>query len=715
MKLKGINPFEQHVEKLVVGVAGAAALGVVALQFLYQPNMVQVGKGQPVRPAEAFAPVEAAAEALQGKLNSTVSSFPEVPKMALVDRLSAGFAASGGPKPRAIALGNPPTVTIDASTQVASDTFGLPAIPGTTGVVAASFQSTINPLEQVRNPDLAALLPAQQPFDKAAVSVEATFSGIALRDALAADPDGEGPLSPVPTSWWRDPLDRGNDLIEIIGIEMERQTIQNADGTSGGNKTVVVSGMPGRPSTLKLWRETVVAAGDVGPMLEQIWSSTEDIQRPEYYSTIAGPAWIPPSEVEDPAAELSKERTIENAQKTLATEQEKLKDLEERIAAAPDGKDAGRRENQDDRPPPPPRGKGLGGPAPRQDPGKNRDQGPTKQVLERQRGPIQARINKLIAQLKALGVEVADAGAPVAAISGPDLGLLENPELKVWGHDLTAERGATYRYRVRVVTNNPLFGRSLQPSQASLASQNSLSGPWSEWSAPVQVLPAEYFFVTSAESRNDITPRPRATAELFVFYYGFYRKASVSLEPGDRLMATAKLPELMFADMAALSKGPAGAAPGSPAPTLVDPKPDGGGRKGMMPGGPVPGNERGGNPADPSGGDPILTIAAPKERQMQVDATFLDVAQAPSAPSEVAGSDRTRYFAVLRNAAGQLVTRMADGERSLAMYRMFDASAKAGVTQGIPEAKPVELEPKRRDEEQRRTRDGGGGGGGGGG
>ena len=727
MKLKGINSFEQHAEKIVVGVAGAAALGIVALQFLHQPNMVTVGKSaQPVKPAEAFVPVEAAAEALQGKLNAEVTSFPEVPKLTLVDRLAGGFAASGGPKPRAIAMGNPPSITIDAATQVASDTFGLPSVPPAVNVAAAAFQSTISPIEQVRNTELAALLPPQQPFDKAAVSVEGTFNGLTLREALAADPDGDGPMSPIPTSWWRDPLDRGNDLLQVVGVELERQTVTNADGSSGGNKTVLISGMPGRTDVLKLWRESVAAAGDVGPMLEQIWSTTDLIQRPDYYASIAGPEWIPPSEVEDVTADSSDDRMNERDLRADQADRAKLVDLDARILRAPDAKANDRRDNRDDRPPPPPSrgGKGLtGGGADRQDPReKDRDNGPTRQVLERQRAALVANMERRRERLKSRGVEVAAAASETAPLTAaPHLGLLDNPEVKVWGHDVTAERGAVYRYRLRVVTNNPLFGRSLQPTQARLAAENTIAAPWSDWSAPVTVLPSEYYFVTSAESRSDITPRPRATAELFVYYYGFYRKASVSLEPGDKLMATAKLPELKFADMDLLKADPsAELAPLPGAASPRDPGPGGGGGKGLMPGGPSPRGGRGeGAPAptgEPRTSDPILTIAAPKERAMMVDATFLDVAQAPTAPSEVAGADRTRYFAVLRNSAGQLVTRLAEVERSQGFYGQFEASAKAGLTQGVPVVLPEaerQFVPKPREPRTKPPEEGGGGGGGG--
>ena len=70
----------------------------------------------------------------------------------------------------------------------------------------------------------------------------------------------------------------------------------------------------------------------------------------------------------------------------------------------------------------------------------------------------------------------------------------------------------------------------------------------------MDVDPNEFFFVTSAEPRSEISASPKAAAEMYVFYYGFYRMASVSLEPGDVLTGTAKLPDLKLADMKKLEE-----------------------------------------------------------------------------------------------------------------------------------------------------------------
>lgn len=73
-----------------------------------------------------------------------------------------------------------------------------------------------------------------------------------------------------------------------------------------------------------------------------------------------------------------------------------------------------------------------------------------------------------------------------------------------------------------------------------------------DWTAQVDVGRDRYFFITNAETRDGVSGRPRATADLFVFSYGFYRNGSASVEPGDVMNAKANLPKLLLADMSVL-------------------------------------------------------------------------------------------------------------------------------------------------------------------
>ena len=69
MKLKGINPIERHVEKIVLGLVFVALLAALAMQFLLKPNQVDVGAGRAVAPENIYLELAKEAEQLKGKID----------------------------------------------------------------------------------------------------------------------------------------------------------------------------------------------------------------------------------------------------------------------------------------------------------------------------------------------------------------------------------------------------------------------------------------------------------------------------------------------------------------------------------------------------------------------------------------------------------------------------------------------------------------------
>lgn len=121
---------------------------------------------------------------------------------------------------------------------------------------------------------------------------------------------------------------------------------------------------------------------------------------------------------------------------------------------------------------------------------------------------------------------------PTAGPASPDdaersrLPLPDEP-MVVWNHDVFAEPGATYQYRLRVVMINPLFGRDL-PNQPAQAERFTVAGDWSDWSEPVETYRRQYFFLTSANANLG-----RATVEAWKFHNGLWRMANFPIAPGD--------------------------------------------------------------------------------------------------------------------------------------------------------------------------------------
>jgi hypothetical protein len=326
-------------------------------------------------------------------------------------------------------------------------------------------------------------------------------------------------------------------------------------------------------------------------------------------------------------------------------------------------------------------------------------------ALERQLATKVEDRKRVVRSLEELGEKV-DAAAADAQTAAPTvLPLLENPEVKLFAHDLTVEAGAQYRYHMRVVLNNPMYGRGLQESQKALAEQGLIRSAWSEWTAPVEVDPSEFFFVTSAEPRSEVNPTPRASAEMYTFYYGYYRLGSASLEPGDSLTATAKLPELKFADMKKVEEyAKAHAGESAPVPVATNPRGTLPGREKRLGGGriqdPRIAVDRGGAgdgnvpaAAAAAPGPEWLTIPAKKSQEFRVDAVFLDAVPWAVGQRGLAGEDRPHFLAMLRGSSGQLLVRQPDQERAAEVYKRLEASAKEGERQGAPEVK-VEEKPR---------------------
>lgn len=756
MKTKGISWIERSVDKILLALMGVVLVGVVALQVLWQPNQVKVGTHE-VPPQDAMDVVATNAQNLLAKVNSP--SPPKPPEVAYdgTKRFDEGLRRPIVPNARTIALG--PALTVEKREfkgPLAEGRYAAVRILPPTGPTPVAFAGTIHPGEVARSKEVAAVVPAAQPFDKSAVSVQASWSGAAQRAMLMEDPDGDGPLLAMPRAWW--------ETMAVVGVELEREVVTPAPGSkeSPGEKRTI-AGMPGRPNLAEDWTKSVKALGDVDAMLARAAASREQTERPPYYAMIAGTTWKEPRDMLVAQEEAAKQKEIEKARKEREKLQAEIADLERQMPAPPKPgqKDAG---HGDDRPPaggggrtggPGAGGGGGGGGGRSGGPGSGGggrgggggggNQPPKAETEEEKRLRLTIKLNNLKTQLagverrlKKLGVTIDEKpDQPGATAAQPQATpLLDDPDVQLWAHDVVATPGSTYRYRVRVVMNNPLFGRQLQPGQESLAAEPLARGEWSEWTAPVFVEPTHWYAITSAATPNQAAPRPRGGAELYVYYYGYWRKATVGLNPGDRLEGKARVPELPIYDMkkiaelyppeAKIDMNQSGA--GAPPAPGRDERSSGrgggrapGGLGGMGGGGgaPPPTPDAGGGSL-PGANDPKLkevpTVAGPGELPLRVDAVFLDAIRTYA--SNAAGEE---VRAVLRDASGQIDERSPESDRGSSMYKRVEASVKAGVeaskapaaeaTPGRGEATPPPTPGGRRPGGP----SGGGGGAGGGG
>ncbi|VAX41929.1 hypothetical protein MNBD_PLANCTO03-87, partial [hydrothermal vent metagenome] len=229
MKKKNrINPIEQHFEKVILGGVSVVLLWVVSMQFLGEPNAVKVGNSPtPVAPDRVFDPIAEEAEQLLAKMRNPTPPLPEVPEQDVVQRFEQVRTIASARGMRITRFGE--SVVIEgpeggiAGGDMSATTYAMPALPVPATLALATHRGTIDPFMATANEELRAYLPSEQPFDALAVSIEGMVDGSSLRESLETDPDGEeGPLRPLPLSWWRGNLD-------LLGIEVEREEL-----TSGG-------------------------------------------------------------------------------------------------------------------------------------------------------------------------------------------------------------------------------------------------------------------------------------------------------------------------------------------------------------------------------------------------------------------------------------------------------------------------------------------------
>lgn len=732
MRLKGISLVERHFEKVIAGVFAAGLLGVVAWQFIGPASTVKVGPNDaPVD--EAFQRIADEANRVRARLES---GSPELPQgeagNQMLSQFRGRFQGPVAPAPQlAAALG--PVAPLPGGGTGTEVQAGAPIspldLPPVGSIEVAAHLGTIDPAEVSADASVASVLPKEQPFDKAAVSVEGEFDSAALKAALERDADGpEGPMQPIPTRWYSE---LGG--VQILAVELERQTAR-PDGS--WSDAEVVRSMPGR-TIVPIPLESVTTRSQLNEVLSAVTGATANVRRTPYYRTIFGDKWAPPREQVAGGDEAGDDRT--SLERRLESLERRLKQQQDALTRpAGGGRDAGAGAGGGGRQ----GGGGAGGRGGGGKGGGGRGAGggggggstpppPGQDVDARNKARLQQRIAETQQQITDIRnrIRVLDGLPPEGAQATPDPrpgtdrpaaepGLLDGKPIRVWTHDVHAERGKTYRYRMTLVLNNPMFGHSaaMAPEQAEMAKPAIVRTAPSDWSDPVSVDPESYFFVTSATEDDQLGRGASARAEVFQFRWGYWRRGAGTMEAGDPLVAQINYPDL--------SKWtpPVTQTPGAPA--------GGGGRSGG--GGKSGGGAAGGGGLSGGGGatgggagSPPANQPAPGEQpptntiEVVVNSVLLGVTDASilapgtgtgGAPTNVAA--RPSAKAIFREPDGRIVSRLTELERDSAEYRRVSRNADRGERELTPRRNPQD-EPGRqvpppRDERDRPPAGGGG-------
>lgn len=570
MKLKGISVFEQHIEKAVLVVFAAAAVGVFVLQIFGQPNAIQIGQ-KTVAPDAVSDEVITEANRMKGQIEGDGSNV-EIPDLeGPLARIEQMLARPVSPlADERLALARPwsaDTIVSPGAIVPEGDGLGNPYVeivpPAPTGTLARAFAGTIDPLEPAATTELQGYLPAAQPFDKRAVTIQASFDAAALRAALAAIPSNQS-INPLPTAWWQ-------QRVEILDFEVVRQEMYD-DGTFGPEEEVAP--LPGRFSLRARIRDNTTQPRDLPAILRDENDNRGEIRRPSYYRMIAGDPWVWPARAAemqrvDPEVQKQVDLLVARYRK-LEGEAGRVRDRLESLGGSPDfeGGSGGARQRGDaghnaDSPWPyiPPTWLAQQG-RPQRPPGGERD--PAEERRRREARALRDKLKNLETELADIKTQLSELGYGVDGrpLQSDSIGTFEEPLISItgadapdtvtlWTHDINAEPGRAYRYQARVWITNPLFGNGafLPEPQQDLATRPAIQSEASEWTAVIRTFPEQAYFVSDAVDGANIAgfagrSPSSATVDVYRFFYGYWRGGSVRLEPGDQVRLAMELPDL---------------------------------------------------------------------------------------------------------------------------------------------------------------------------
>ena len=567
MKNKDFGFFQQHAEKIALGLGLLVLLAVGVSQFvLGEPNAVEINN-QPVAPGEIRETVVREAQRLDQSLKRDSPVEPrEIPKYAesFVNLYTLPVASDRTLNPiDQVGLA-------DTWVKVVQPSYAkkiLPDVPLATDVFVKNGHGVLADIQDQQVINLREMIGNEQPADFPYVSVSAKFSFAEWVNRLRSSDIPA--VNRVEEGLWADRL-------AITGVQLLREELDPETG-KWGNPTEI-DPLPGQYALLP---GAVASAGGLraedAEQLEQQVMQSQPLIRRTPFPPISNGAWVPPSAGDRvlTAEDLRRQQEIQDRITRLERQLERMSQQ-----GNPDARrNAPVEDFYDD-----PAAYDDGASSRRDRRSRNNDRG--RQPAEQQ-DPEARRLERMNEELDAarremdelLGIDP-DSTTTVSGGQGydpsmDDPGNFGGPELPrrgnrfqdynnpgfqsnnqagsdvpetvtVWAHDLTIEPGKTYRYKVKVFVLNPLFRNPRLDAEQLKENRNRIAlGPSAEqleaagWSAPVAIDREHYFFVTSGNR-----DQKRADFEVWTVYNGVWRTQEFTEYPGNEIGDTAELEEV---------------------------------------------------------------------------------------------------------------------------------------------------------------------------
>lgn len=548
MKTKGITIWEQRAEFFVLGIVLAVLVFYLVGQ-LTSPNIKEVGADQ-VGPGDWHEKLSESASSI--KRGQDLKDVPPSVSAAIEQGQKSSSIGLEDFRSKLLASVGPNTPATLPGYRV------VPQISGANGDFAANAKFVVPNLPAPSKPvvyqtfDLLAQgvveqhegleeIVVQDPHDLTWLTVATEFNvAEAIRRFSEAGPDGEQPL---PSRWH-------GDRIDLLDVRVERSEL--VDGSWSEPEVIAV--IPGQVSFReRLESHESMDASDRDEILASVIDpmTSRQIYQPDFYPTSSG-NWILPDEFMeiDAQADLdeaspddkkaARRRFLLRRLKKLERDRDELNELINGSGGsgglAGGGGGGG----------PGPGGGGGGGDAGGGN-GRGFGGGPGGST-----GGGNAAENRK-KKLEKIKDDIADIQKELDEYQQDDPVVDETDETQsdemeealpetswIWGYDINATPGSTYRYRVKLVVYNPLFARklSLVEEQQHLAESLLTVVDSSEWSDPIMMEPPLQIMAVRAVPSGlaEISGRlgyGEATAEVLRFHSGEWWSRKFTVQPGD--------------------------------------------------------------------------------------------------------------------------------------------------------------------------------------
>jgi len=576
MKVKGINVFEQHLEKMVLGFAVLVALGLVGMELLLVPEVKVGSKSVSTREVDGLLESKASqiASKLEGADGLVDKDGKPMPTEDQIELATAKFErrmSQDVAPAKQLALTAPSFngMLVKSGLAAADLVYHVPAPPALAMVGVQETADALTPESAKEAAKASAALAARfgtdmsAPKDVVWTTPVARIDLKAIRaDLAAAEPDANPPRAAIPSVWFQ-------NTAYVLDVVFERREKQ-ADGAWG--EPAVVPVFAARPAEIT-FRGRIDGSESAGASLRDdvfqilgVDENQEEVLQPSFYDTVNG-AFVSPEVLAEAAtasaggapdqaaaqrrmmqlqtqlidrrrradalrAELGKIGGLWDEEKERKAEEDRKREERERKKNEKGGGGGGGGGGG-------PGGGGLGGGGAMSGKGSSQtdDKEIKKQQAERRSKTAQLkRIESEIARIEGeLGAAAPKEGTPAAAAPT----LASKDELLVWGHDLEVEPGKTYQYRCRVRVYNPFFARKNmlveEQQDLGLADRVALDSPVSPWSGEIRVSQSLRCFLTRATVGDGTGNLGSARFEVYRLVDGKWRISDVSVQPGERI------------------------------------------------------------------------------------------------------------------------------------------------------------------------------------